>query len=66
MIQTKQYRHVYVCYAPVLYEYINSLGNDVCNLFVNTHERIQIYHEFYHCYIDIANEGRHVRISIYP
>ena len=47
----------------VLYEYMNSLGNDVCNLFVNTHEQIKIYREFYHCIIYIANEGRHVRIS---
>ena len=47
----------------MLYEYINSLGNDVCNLFVNTHERIKIYREFYHCIIYIANEGRHVRIT---
>jgi hypothetical protein len=44
--------------TTVLYEYINSLGNDVCNLFVNTHERIKIYREFYHCIIYIANEGR--------
>ena len=49
--------------TTVLYEYINSLGNDVCNLFVNTHERIKIYREFYHCIIYIANEGRHVRIK---
>ena len=46
----------------VLYEYMNSLRNDVCDLFVNTHVRIKIYHEFYHCIIYIANEGRHVRI----
>ena len=45
-----------------MYEYINSLGNDVCNVFVNTHERIKIYREFYHCIIYIGNEGRHVRI----
>ena len=42
---------------------MNLQGNDVCNLFVNTHERIRIYREFYHCIIDIANEGRHVRIA---
>jgi hypothetical protein len=24
----------------------------------------EIYHEFYHCIIYIANEGRHVRINI--
>jgi hypothetical protein len=46
----------------VLYEYMNSLRNDVCNLYVNTHVRIKIYREFYHCIIYIANEGRHVRI----
>jgi hypothetical protein len=47
-------------------EYMNSLGNDVCNLFVNTHERIQIYREFYHCIIHvyIVNEGRYVRIIV--
>jgi hypothetical protein len=48
--------------TAVLYEYINSLGNDVCNLFINMHERIKIYREFYHCIIYIANEGHHVRI----
>ena len=47
----------------VLYEYMYSLGNDVCNLFVNTHEQIKIYREFYHCIIYIANEECHVRIS---
>jgi len=31
----------------VLYEYINSLGNDVCNLFVNMHEQIKIYLVFH-------------------
>ena len=51
---------MFVC-TTVLYEYMNSLRNDVCNLFVNTHLRIQIYH-VYHCIIYIANEGRHVRI----
>ena len=40
---------------------MNALGNEVCNLFVNTHERIKIYRKFYHCIIYIANEGRHVR-----
>ena len=48
--------------ATVLYEYTNSLRNDVSNLFVNTHVRVKIYREFYHCIIYIANEGRHVRI----
>jgi hypothetical protein len=47
-----------------LNEYIDSLGNDVCNLFINTHVRIKIYREFYHCIIHIANEGRHVRIEL--
>ena len=50
-----------VC-TTVLYEYMDSLGNDVCNLFVNTYVRIEIYREFYHCIIYIANEGCHVRI----
>ena len=52
---------MFVC-TTVLYEYMNSLRKDVCNLFVNTHVRIQIYREFYLCIIYIANEGRHVRI----
>ena len=29
----------------------------------NTHVRIKIFREFYHCIIEIANEGRHVRIK---
>jgi hypothetical protein len=37
---------------------------EVCNLFVNTHERIEIYREFYHCIIYIANEGRQFRLTI--
>ena len=52
---------MFVCTTD-LYEYMNSLRKDVCNLFVNTHVRIQIYREFYLCIIYIANEGRHVRI----
>jgi hypothetical protein len=48
--------------ATVRNEYTNSLRNDVSNLFVNTHVRVKIYREFYHCIIFIANEGRHVRI----
>ena len=52
---------MFVC-TTVLYENMNSLRNDVCNLLVNMHVRIKIYHEFYHCIIYIANEGRHVRI----
>jgi hypothetical protein len=55
---------IFMCvYATVPYEHMNSLRNDVCNLFVNTHVRIKIFREFYHCLIDIANEGRHVRIK---
>ena len=53
-------------YHGPLYENMNSLNNDVCNLLVNIHVRIKIYHEFYHCIIYIANEGCticHVRIS---
>jgi hypothetical protein len=49
--------------TTVLYEYMNSLENDVCNLYINTHEWIKIYREFYHCIIYIANEGHHDRIS---
>jgi hypothetical protein len=54
---------MFVC-TMALNEYIDSLGNDVCNLFINTHVRIKIYREFYHCIIHIANEGRHVRIEL--
>jgi hypothetical protein len=61
MYKTIQAFYCWLC-TTVMYEYVNSQGNDVCNLFVNTHERIKIYREFYHCIIDIANEGRHVRI----
>ena len=53
---------MFVC-TTVLYEYMNSVRNDVCNLFVNTHVLIKIYRDFYHCVIYIANEGRHVRIN---
>jgi hypothetical protein len=35
---------MFVC-TTVLYEYIHSLRNDVCNLFVNTHVRIIMYEE---------------------
>jgi hypothetical protein len=53
-----------VC-STVLYKRMNSLRNDVYNLFVNTHVWTKIYRLFYHgitlC-IYIANEGRHVRI----
>ena len=53
---------MFVC-TTVLYEYMNSMRNDVCNLFVNTHVLIKIYGIFYHCIIYIANEGRHVKIN---
>jgi GH25 family lysozyme M1 (1,4-beta-N-acetylmuramidase) len=53
---------MFVC-TTVLYEYMNSVRNDVCNLFVNTHVLIKIYRDFYHCVLYIANEGRHVRIN---
>jgi hypothetical protein len=57
----KQYGHFYVCmYHGPLWMYMNSLRNDVYNLFVNTHVRIKIYHGFYHCIIYIPNEGRHL------
>ena len=52
---------MFVC-SIVLYEYMNSLRNDVYNLFVNTHVRIKIYREFYRSIIYTANEERHVRI----
>jgi hypothetical protein len=39
-----------VC-STVLYEYMNSLRNDVRNLFVNVHVQIEIYREFCHCII---------------
>jgi hypothetical protein len=55
---------MFVC-TMVLYEYMNSPRNDVCNFIVNTHVRIKIYREFYHCIIYIANEGRHVRIVFF-
>ena len=48
--------------TSVLYEYMNSLRNYVCNLLVNTHVRNRMSREFYHCVIYLANEGRHVRI----
>jgi hypothetical protein len=53
---------MFVC-NTVLYEYMNSMRNDVCNLFFNTHVLIKIYGNFYHCIIYIANEGRHVKIN---
>ena len=53
---------MFLC-TTILYEYMTSLRNDVCNLFPNMHVRIKTYHEFYHYIIHIANEGRHVRIK---
>ena len=47
----------------LLYEYMNSVRNDACNLFVNTHVLIKIHRDFYHCIIYRANEGHHVRIN---
>ena len=46
----------------VIYYYMKSLGNDVNNLFDNTHVRIKIYGDFFHGIIYIDSEGRHVRI----
>jgi len=43
---------------------MNSLGNAVCNLFVNTHVRIKKYREFYDSIIYIANEGLNVRFFL--
>jgi hypothetical protein len=42
-------------YTKVLHEYMHSLRNDVCNLFVNTHVRIKIYRKLYHGIIYTAN-----------
>ena len=45
-IGKKTIRAFFMCVCTtVLYEYINSLRNDVCNLFVNTHVRIIIHEE---------------------
>ena len=41
---------------------MKSLRNDVINLSDNTHVWIEIYQEFYHCFVYIANEGCHIRI----
>ena len=51
----------YIC-TTVLYEYMNSLRNDVYDLLVNKHVRIKIYQEIYHGIIYIDNEGHHARI----
>ena len=53
---------MFVC-TMVLYEYMNSPRNDVCNLFLNMHVRIKIHPEFYHCLIYRANEG--VMLELY-
>lgn len=45
-----------VAYTTVLYEYMNSLRNDVYDLLVNKHVRIKIYRVFYHGIIYIDNE----------
>jgi hypothetical protein len=42
---------------------MNSLRNDVYDLFLNTHVRIKIYQGFYNGIIYIVNIGRHVRIK---
>ena len=55
---------MFVC-TTVLYEYMNLLRNDVYNLFVNMHVRIEIYLEFYRGIIYIAIEGRHAKNKIY-
>ena len=44
------------------YKYMKSPRNDVLHFSGNTHVRIKIYREFYHCIIYIANEGYHFRI----
>ena len=56
----KNYRHFYVFihHGSV---WIHEFTKEWC-LFVNTHVRIQIYREFYHRIIYIADEGRHVKI----
>jgi len=51
---------MFVC-TRILYEYINLL-DDIYNLFVNTHVRIEIYREFYRSIIYIDNEVRRVKI----
>ena len=63
-IRIKQYGHFYVCYAPRFCMSTELKRKEVCNLFVNTHERIEIYREFYHFIIYIANEGRQFRLTI--
>ena len=44
---------------------MNLFRNDVYNLFVNMHVRIEIYLEFYRGIIYIAIEGRHAKNKIY-
>jgi hypothetical protein len=42
---------------------MDSLRNDIYDLFVNAHARNKIYWQFDHGIIYIANEGRYARIS---
>jgi hypothetical protein len=62
-IAIKMDKLLFVC-TTVLYEYMNSVRHDVCNMFVYTLVWIKIYREFYHCIIYITNERRHVRIVL--
>jgi hypothetical protein len=57
---------IFVC-TVVLYEYMQSLGNDMHSLSHNTHVQINIYREFYHWIVYIANEfeGSHIIIFLY-
>jgi hypothetical protein len=48
--------------STVLYEYMESLMNDILNLSDNTHVQIEIYREFYHVIVYKAKEGYHIRI----
>jgi hypothetical protein len=41
---------------------MDSLRNDIYDLFVNVHARNKIYWQFDHGIMYIANEGRYVRI----
>ena len=47
---------MFYIWTTVLYEYMNSLRNDVYDLLVNKHVRIKIYRVFYHGIIYIDNE----------
>jgi DNA modification methylase len=50
----------------VLYKYMDSLRNDIYDLFFNAHARNKIYWQFDHGIIYIPNEGRYVRICDSP